>query len=503
MVEETKKEFLQREEVKTMKKDLSRLRESEAQKEKERIVSLSPEKEAETRETARRQEEEKQRVEAERKGKEAAKKKEEEENEKRLAEIRAKNGRLKKELALAENELKKILDEKKRLEPEKNGLSAKMDLAEKKLSEILAREGECERKEKEIEEKEAIAVSGEEKTRIEKERWQAQEERKTAEKGRWVAEKEKNEVNVRFQAVETNYNGLSKKQEELERKIKELKSAGSPLEEKLKEGKTEIKKEAQTAQERFRKQTPAPAPKTGRPSLLEKALIRLIFIVFILFVLSFLYWFFVARKQADERKIEPPSDEEKTEETEIPAIPASPSLVPVNKTKMLYVAEIGEIADSLNAFLSGEFLQESLTRIIVIDSAKEEEVSAENLAKALQAEFPSKAYQNIEPDFTLAAFSQPQGQRLVFVAKTKNRAELAKALQDWEKKIEKEGVSIFGKKIPVLIPNFRQNSFGDVNFRYLTISKNDLVLGYALSGDYLIFATSLSSAQNVAQKLKN
>ncbi|MDI6591553.1 MAG: hypothetical protein QME61_01240 [Patescibacteria group bacterium] len=67
---EEKKEFLKREEIKTMAKDIARLREAEAQKERERIAALKIEEEKkEEREKIekKRKEEEKREIEEERK----------------------------------------------------------------------------------------------------------------------------------------------------------------------------------------------------------------------------------------------------------------------------------------------------------------------------------------------------------------------------------------------------------------------------------------------------
>lgn len=75
---EEKKEFLRREEIKTMTKDVSKLREAEAQKERERMAVLKTEEEArKERERVRKEAEERKKIEeAKRKAEEARKKEE-------------------------------------------------------------------------------------------------------------------------------------------------------------------------------------------------------------------------------------------------------------------------------------------------------------------------------------------------------------------------------------------------------------------------------------------
>jgi hypothetical protein len=124
----------------------------------------------------------------------------------------------------------------------------------------------------------------------------------------------------------------------------------------------------------------------------------------------------------------------------------------------------------------------------------------DEILDAVQIWRPEEILGKVE-DFTLAIYSQKEGKRIVLIAKIKEGERLVE-LKDWEKKIEKEGVFIFGEKIQTLSKKFRETLVKGEKVRFLTISKNDLGICYSLVDNYFVFGESLKGMGKVIEKIK-
>lgn len=284
MANEEKKEFLKREEIRTMRKDIELAREREAKIGRERISGLKikeevkkkPEKpsfvaappeilvpkepslkeppKVEKAEEVAKKEEKKPSVvpqdgtvegkeekvstwdqEEKRLAEEAERKwEEEQERVKREREgiILAKKDekeKLKEELTDIEKLLKGLPLRRKPLQDRIREFSDKKEQLQKDLAPILEEEKEIEEEKSKIEEKEKKAVSPEKKREAEQKRWKIEEERKEIETQKWkvgeeieVVEKEIEKIKLKFQEILKDEEGLIKRKEEISARDKEI-----------------------------------------------------------------------------------------------------------------------------------------------------------------------------------------------------------------------------------------------------------------------------------------
>lgn len=469
---EEKKEFLEREEIRTMAKDLSRLMEAEAQKEKERIASLKTAEEIK------------------RKGERLEKLGREEEVKKR-----------EREQISLERELKEILEEKEPLEIKRNELSKNNAQLEEILRIIIAKEVEIEKKERAIEEKEKSSNLLEEKHEVEKERWNAEEERRKIESERWNQEEELKKNKVQLKETDLKYQQILKREEEIKSSLgqsEEVKETGA---EKLEEGKEIKEKETK----KVFPETIIPKPLPKKPSSFKKVLVRGVIVLLLLLISSSFYWFFVVKKPAEEEVV-PPTEEESIppEEgvIEKPEIIISPSLLSITETRTLEISKNEEIPESFNRLMAEELQKGEFLRVVIKNIDENRLASLEDLFGAFQIEASEGISKKLEADYTLAIYPQEQGKRIVFVAKIGEKEELTELLKNWEEKIAKEGFFVSGNKVPTLLSYFKTSSYQNVSFRYLTISKEDFGICYLLFDNYFVFATSFESLKKAIEQVK-
>ena len=470
---EEKKEFLKREEIRTMAKDLSRLREAEAQKEREKIASLKTAEEIK------------------RKGERLEKLGREEEVKKR-----------EREQISLERELKEILEEKGPLEIKRNELSKNNAQLEEILRIIIAKEAEIEKKERAIEEKEKSSNLLEEKHEVEKERWNAEEERRKIESERWNQEEELKKNKVQLKETDLKYQQILKREEEIKSSLgqsEEVKETGA---EKLEEGKEIKEKETK----KVFPETIIPKPLPKKPSSFKKVLVRGVIVLLILLISSSFYWFFVVKKPAEEEVV-PPTEEESIppEEGVIkkPEIIISPSLLSITETRTLEISKNEEIPESFNRLMAEELQKGEFLRVVIKNIDENRLASLEDLFGAFQIEASDEGIsKKLEADYTLAIYPQEQGKRIVFVVKIGEEGGLAELLKNWEGKITKEGVFVSGNKVPTLLSYFKTSSYQNVSFRYLTISKEDSGICYLLFDNYFVFATSFESLKKAIEQVK-
>jgi beta-N-acetylhexosaminidase len=219
----------------------------------------------------------------------------------------------------------------------------------------------------------------------------------------------------------------------------------------------------------------------------------------ILLFFSF-YWYWETKRSGitPVEEIPPPKEIIKKPEIIIPA-----SLIPVIETKTFEISKLEEIPKIFEGFLKEELPEGSFTRIIIKNLTENRLVSLKELSQVFQIEVPAEIFQKLEGDFTLAIYSQKEGKRMVLVGKVKEKEKLLKIFENWEKKIEKEGLTISGKKVPTLASSFKTKSYQGIDFRYLTISKLDLGICYAWFEDYFILATSFESMEKTIAAIKN
>lgn len=248
-------------------------------------------------------------------------------------------------------------------------------------------------------------------------------------------------------------------------------------------------------------ETLIPKPLLKKPSPFKKVLVRGIICAVLLLIFGSLLWFFVLKKPAEEEEIISP--EEKEEEIiEKPEISIPPSLISVAETKVSEISQNEEIPEAIRQLMAEELPLGTFTRIVIENTKENRLVSLEDLSQAFKIETLEEIFQKLEPDYTLALYSQEQGKRVAFVTKVKEKEGLTELLKDWETKL-REGVFVSGKEIPALASYFKETSFKEITFRYLTISREDLGICYLILDDYFILATSFESLKKTIEEVES
>jgi N-acetyl-anhydromuramyl-L-alanine amidase AmpD len=438
--------------------------------------------------------------------------------------------------------LKKFLEEKSKIKEDlglkKNELLIEAEKIKGDFLKILKKEKEIEEELKAMEEEEAMAKSEKERMEVEKERWEVEKERKETEKERWQMEERKKEIEVRLKKIEMDYQEISEKIDETERKILEIEEKLPPeVIEEIKK-REEFLPEAEEAEEKptplEAEEIPEPQPEVPppppeippshppnmgppeiveeklkieklpplpkKPSPFQKTIIRLIFIFALILILGLFFWLRFKKPPTEEVLPPPKEGIVPPEEIKKPEIIIPASLIPAIETKNFEVTKKDEIPAIFNQILAEELPEGNFVRIVIKNISENRLVSLEEFSQAFQIETPVEFFQKLEPDYTLAIYSQKQGKRFVLIAKTKEP--LTDLLKDWEEKIKEKGLFLSGQKISTLVPYFRDGSWKGVSYRYLTISKKDLGICYALFKEYFILTSSWESLVKAIDLLK-
>ncbi len=296
-----KKEFLRREEIKTMQKEINRIREEGVQKEREKITSMEIEKEkssfastfakamadkkaSEGREKAKIEEsirigEQKNMEDAKWKkepsfaasdaameGKEKAAPgnlpaREETPQKPPIEQLRRKVGAPTETSEKITPEASATIGQKSQIEKKLQELSSKIqslrakknqitDEAEKLklgLAPIYERERIIEVKKKSIEEKESKTAGAEEKRSIEQERWEIEKQREEIEKERWGVEEDIESCQNELKKIDLDWQQIIPEKKEIEKQKEEIEKKEG--ESKLREEKIRLEKELKTLED--------------------------------------------------------------------------------------------------------------------------------------------------------------------------------------------------------------------------------------------------------------
>ncbi len=248
-----KREFLRREEIKTMQKEINRIREEGVQKEREQPAfaeSFHPRQESggQVGEAKKNMEDAKRiRDFLEQAQKRAAPEGgeprpdvsgREEKIAQNLAEIKQPEMNFEDQI---EKGLQALASKMQSLKAKKNQITAEAEKLKFGLTAIYEKERIIEIKKKSIEEKEAKAAGTEEKKNIEQERWATEKQRQDIEKERWSVEEDIESCQNELKRIDADWQQLLSKKKEIERQKEEIAKKESKL--KLKEEKIQLEKE--------------------------------------------------------------------------------------------------------------------------------------------------------------------------------------------------------------------------------------------------------------------
>jgi len=184
-----------------------------------------------------------------------------------------------------------------------------------------------------------------------------------------------------------------------------------------------------------------------------------------------------------------------------------PSLLLVSETKILEVSNKKDISQLLSQSLrewqkKGEFVR------LVIKSSDNKVFGLRDFLETMLVRLPEEFYEKVDDNFTLFIYSQDQGNRIGFITRIKDYKDLEDILREEEAKMKDDFQPIFslmGYEGSPIVPYFRDSvavrGYIGPNFRYQTISSDDVGILYLVSGDYFIFTTSWKSMEEIVKKL--
>ncbi len=525
--------------VRTMAKDIAKLREAEVGVEREKIMKLKPGEE--TKATLKLAEEERKKREKEIM---MAKKKSEEEKkrievEKKMAEEERKMTELdakkkieterlikEKETFLAKQKEKEEIQrsaEEEKIKGEAELKAAEEERKRKEQEIILAREREEEARKEAEEEKlektmeEKITEEERRKTRLKEilekfkfpaaEKIEAEEVKKTEEKpkleetffkrifpaktSREAPELEKSPEELLAEKIAQIEAQREKEKKEREEFLKRV------SEEKI-EVKPPIIKEEPISRYPLMAKIP---PK--RSALFEKVFVRVIVIGFLVAswaaLFTFWYWFLVA-KNPQTVVVSPETPTVEKKEVIVP-----PSLIPIQLTKTLDYTTPENLKLELYQILKEKYLDTRIQRIVIQDKTAGKVLSLQEFFETLGVVAPVPFYQKLDSDFTLFLYPAKNYNRIGFVAKIKDRENLTTGMKSWEPTMEENFENLFillDKEKPALISYFRGAQYKGVSLRFQTFTKQDLGICYAILNDYFIWTSSWESLTKVIDLLK-
>lgn len=250
-------------------------------------------------------------------------------------------------------------------------------------------------------------------------------------------------------------------------------------------------------------------PLPAKLSFRERIGIRIVILFLILLIFfglaTFWYWFFKIRKPFQppplfpQEEVKPPEEEQEKTEILIPA-----SLIATEGTTTIEVPDPKETPDSLSPVLESKLPENQFNRIVIKNLKENKVLSLKDFFDAFQIKSPENLLTQLDNDFTLFIYSSKIGNRLGFVAKIKEGANLTDSLKSWEKTMEKDTEFLFsslGKDKPALVSYFRNGKYKTAAFRYQTFSRNDLGICYSVIGDYFVFTSSWESITKVIDTL--
>jgi beta-N-acetylhexosaminidase len=244
-----------------------------------------------------------------------------------------------------------------------------------------------------------------------------------------------------------------------------------------------------------------PAVKKSRPvftSSYKKFLVRGVLVLLPLSLLGFGFWLWQGKNTPAPNTNQPIQTETPTS---TPGISLPPSLILTKDTELVDISSNEEIPAILERLTKTDIPVGSFFRVAIKNSKENRWASLSDLASAFNIDAPSEIFGKLDPNFTLAIFSQKEGRRIALIAKTTDSLGLINLLKSWDKSIAKEAVAVGGKNFTPLTSFFRIAKDQGTYFKYLTFSKNDLGVVYLVLDDYFVLTSSFESMKKVIDEL--
>ena len=192
-----------------------------------------------------------------------------------------------------------------------------------------------------------------------------------------------------------------------------------------------------------------------------------------------------------------------------PTIPTP--LISIDKTSVieLSVGQENLVFDELKKAIAEEQTASTSRRILVkiVSPTEKKYMDLATLIPALKASLPLGIVQAItnKDNYTLFSYSQSEGNMLGIIMSLKEGVDLTQELKTWETSIELDLESFFLDldKQPAATPEFQDNTYKEINIRYLNFADPSLSIDYAVVNDKLVITFSKESMFKVIDDLVN
>jgi len=229
-------------------------------------------------------------------------------------------------------------------------------------------------------------------------------------------------------------------------------------------------------------------------------------LIMLLGTIFFLYWFLVKReKPTPEPLPELPEISEPERETEPDsephrAVPPS-SLIPTVNEKILSVSEWEELPDAISQYFS-EQTEQGLTHVLA-KNINDEYLQLDDFLNAFEVNLPTGFLEKLEQDVTPFVYTYSNNEkRFGFAIKIREGKVIGQEMIDWEENMESDIRRLL--TIPdeeyINTPHtniFKPAQYQGVSFRLLTISLSDFGICYIVQNNRLIFTTSFEQMKSV------
>lgn len=228
-----------------------------------------------------------------------------------------------------------------------------------------------------------------------------------------------------------------------------------------------------------------------RPSLFQKLSVRIVLIILSLAIIaalvSFWYWYLNIR----EKPVPLPVTEIK-EELIIPA-----ALITTEASKTIEISTLGQV-------LTEDLGDQPFTRLVIENPVENKVLGLKEFFEFFVIKTPETFYDRIDNDFTLFVYSAQSVNRLGLIAQVKDPY-LSPLIKTWESTLEQdlEPVStLLGKAGPSLTLSFKEATYKDAVFRYISFPPENLGICWALTGNYFILTFSGESMIKTIDRIK-
>lgn len=222
--------------------------------------------------------------------------------------------------------------------------------------------------------------------------------------------------------------------------------------------------------------------------------------------------------------VEKPTPEECTTDTDCPTgyicgtdkvcvkkpveITIPPSLFAVETTRELAISTSEELRPLFLQTIQEWLDRGQFKRIVIKNTTENKVISLKEFFNALQIRIPEGFEEKVKNDFTLFVYSQAEGNRIGFATKVLDREGLANLLSSQETTMKDDYKPLFTlmeEEKPAIIPYFKNASqirgYTGPNFRYQTLSHQDLGICYLVSDNYFVLTSSWQSMEKTIEKL--